>query len=71
MAAIITNDVLDIGRRRNRGGIMGPEMTMGNPGQFDLPNVADVSTPESTTDSLCNVFPCLTLKYYDSLFFLL
>jgi hypothetical protein len=49
MAAIITSDVLDIGSRkgrRNRGG-MGPDMAMGNPGQFDLPNVADVSMPES------------------------
>lgn len=48
MASIITSDILDIGSRkgrRNRGGIMGPEMTMGNPGQFDLPNVGDVSTP--------------------------
>jgi hypothetical protein len=54
MAAIITSDVLDIGSRkgrRNRGGMMGPEMTMGTPGQFDLPNVADVSTP-STQESI-------------------
>ena len=43
--AFIGNDVLDIGSRKARRAQRGPpEMTMmGTPGQFDLPNVADVS----------------------------
>ena len=47
--AFIGNDVLDIGsrkaRRAQRGmAALSPEMmAMGTPGQFDLPNVADVS----------------------------
>jgi hypothetical protein len=37
MAAIIGNDILDIGSRKARRGL-----AIGAPGQFDLPNVADV-----------------------------
>lgn len=46
-AAMIGNDILDIGTRkgrRQRGDPMDPVMmTMGDPGQFDLPNVPNVS----------------------------
>ena len=46
MAAMIGNDILDIGTRkarRQRGDpLMPPALTLGAPGQFDLPNVADV-----------------------------
>jgi hypothetical protein len=45
MAAVIGNDILDIGSRkgrRQRGTPMAPELAMGIPGQFDLPNVSDV-----------------------------
>jgi hypothetical protein len=45
MAAVIGNDILDIGSRkgrRQRGNPMAPALAMGIPGQFDLPNVADV-----------------------------
>eukprot|EP00980_Cylindrotheca_fusiformis_P007047 scaffold1481_cov137-Cylindrotheca_fusiformis.AAC.1 len=45
MTAVIGNDVLDIGSRkarRQRGTPMAPALAMGNPGQFDVPNVADV-----------------------------
>jgi hypothetical protein len=45
--AFIGNDILDIGsrkaRREQRGMVVSPQMMMGTPGQFDLPNVADVS----------------------------
>ena len=45
--AFIGNDILDIGSRkarRQRGDPMAPGLlTMGAPGQFDLPNVPDVS----------------------------
>ena len=44
--AMIGNDILDIGTRkarRQRGDAMSPAMlTMGTPGQFELPNVPDV-----------------------------
>jgi hypothetical protein len=53
MASMIGHDILDIGSRnadmrarRQRGGVglPGAEMTtLGNPGQFDVPNVPDVS----------------------------
>jgi hypothetical protein len=45
MAAVIGNDVLDIGSRKNRRqrGSFAPQVTMGMPSQFDLPNVPDVS----------------------------
>ncbi len=45
--AMIGNDILDIGTRkarRQRGDPLAPGMmTMGAPGQFDLPNVPNVS----------------------------
>lgn len=45
--AMIGNDILDIGTRkarRQRGDPMAPGMlTLGAPGQFDLPNVPNVS----------------------------
>lgn len=45
MASFIGNDVLDIGTRKARmqqDGFAGlPEMVLGRPGQFDLPNVPD------------------------------
>lgn len=45
-AAMIGSDILDIGTRkarRQRGDPMAPSTLMfGTPGQFDLPNVADV-----------------------------
>jgi len=49
----IGNDILDIGSskfdRRNderaigSGAMMPPSLTLGDPGQFEIPNVADVS----------------------------
>lgn len=46
MASMIGNEILDIGSRkgrRQRGDPFAPPMvTMGAPGQFDLPNVPDV-----------------------------
>jgi hypothetical protein len=49
--SMIGSDVLDIGSRsarRQRGGVGMMESTdmttLGNPGQFDLPNVPDVSS---------------------------
>ena len=45
MAAMIGNDILDIGSRkarRQREDPMAPGFAFGAPGQFDLPNVADV-----------------------------
>lgn len=50
MAAVIGNDILDIGTRkarRQRGDLLAPAVTLGAPGQFDLPNVPDVSTAVS------------------------
>ena len=46
-AAMIGNDILDIGSRKSRRGRSNDpfalqDMTLGNPGQFDLPAVADV-----------------------------
>jgi hypothetical protein len=46
MATMIGNDILDIGTRkarRQRGDILAPALSLGVPGQFDLPNVPDVS----------------------------
>jgi hypothetical protein len=42
MAAMIGNDILDIGNRKARRQMANPAWTLGAPGQFDLPNVADV-----------------------------
>ena len=46
MAAVIGNDILDIGSAKNRkqqeGFVAPSELTLGRPGQFDVPNVADV-----------------------------
>lgn len=45
MAAVIGSDILDIGSRkarRQREDLMAPGFAFGLPGQFDLPNVADV-----------------------------
>ena len=48
MAAMIGNDILDIGSRKNRrqreDPFGAPSFAFGAPGQFDLPNVADVSS---------------------------
>jgi hypothetical protein len=48
MAAMIGNDILDIGSRkarRGRGDPFAPDpWSLGAPGQFDLPNVSDVCT---------------------------
>lgn len=55
MASVINNDILDLGTRksrRQRGDPMAPNAlwALGSPGQFDLPNVADVR--------LCFLFLC-------------
>lgn len=45
MAALIGNDILDIGSRkarRQREDPMAPGFAFGAPGQFDVPNVSDV-----------------------------
>ena len=45
MAAVIGSDILDIGSRkarRQREDLVAPGFAFGAPGQFDLPNVADV-----------------------------
>ena len=46
MAAVIGNDILDIGSSKNRKqqqGFVAPSaLTLGRPGQFDVPNVPDV-----------------------------
>lgn len=54
---VVENDILDIGsskfdrgngsRATGSGGICPPSLVLGEPGQFDVPNVADVrfSTP--------------------------
>ena len=46
MAALIGSDILDMGTRkarRQRGDPLSLSLTLGAPGQFDLPNVPDVS----------------------------
>ena len=54
----IGNDILDIGSRKARRGRGDPfainPMTLGNPGQFDLPAVADVSVLFSFMMVLCH-----------------
>jgi len=54
MASFIGNDILDIGIRKARlqqdGFTELPRMILGNPGQFDVPNVADVSVWRSGED---------------------
>jgi len=52
-SSAVGNDILDIGSskfdRRNdqraigSGAMMPPSLTLGDPGQFEIPNVADVS----------------------------
>jgi hypothetical protein len=52
-SSAVGNDILDIGSskfdRRNdqraigSGAMMPPSLTVGDPGQFEIPNVADVS----------------------------
>jgi len=63
--AMIGNDILDIGTRkarRQRGDPMAPDMmTLGAPGQFDLPNVANVSVCKRETLKYCSSFPLLDL----------
>ena len=62
--SLVGNDILDIGSRkarRQRGGFGGiPELAMGSPGQFDLPNVPDVSCDAKTYVFFSN---CQLLKY--------
>ena len=46
MAAVIGNDILDIGssknRKRQEGFVAPSDLTLGRPGQFEVPNVPDV-----------------------------
>lgn len=56
MAAMISNDILDIGSSKNRrraNGFLAPQgLTLGRPGQFDLPNVSDVRSLIASRDHL-------------------
>jgi hypothetical protein len=51
---MICNDILDIGssknRRRANGFLAPPDLTLGRPGQFDLPNVSDVRSLKAYGD---------------------
>jgi hypothetical protein len=56
----VGNDILDIGSRkarRQRADLMAPaSLMMGAPGQFDLPNVANVRMGKP-----CNLCVCLAM----------
>ena len=65
MAAVIGNDILDIGSAKNRkqqeGFVAPSELTLGRPGQFDVPNVADVRFKKAFVGSFLAVEVCLRL----------
>jgi hypothetical protein len=49
---MIGNDILDIGSRKARRQRGDPMLTMGAPGQFDLPNVANVCSLQYSSASV-------------------
>ena len=69
---LIGNDILDIGSRkaemraRRQRGLVSEELSLGIPGQFDVPNVSDVS--QQTSEELRKGFfltqPLFLIFYY-------